>query len=72
MIGYQKKDNGQVNTFRNNSTGSKKRADVADGSDMIIDPELGRFLGEEFLPEKHKEDEIRLLNSSFPQRPSLK
>ena len=44
----------------------QKKTGVADGNDMTISSELDRFSGDEFLPEKYKDDEIRLANSVLP------
>ena len=48
------------------STSGKKTYTAPDGTVMVIDPELDRFSGDEYLPEKHKEAEIRLANSTLP------
>lgn len=37
------------------------------GINLTYNPELDKFSGDEFLPEKHKEDEIRLANSTLPK-----
>ncbi len=37
-----------------------------DGVKMTYNPDLDKFSGNEFLPEKHKEDERRLKKSKLP------
>jgi len=44
----------------------KKKYVAYDGTTVTINPELDRFSGDEYMPEKHKEDEIRLSNSVLP------
>ena len=47
-----------------------KKTSVSDGSDMIVNPELDKYAGDEFVPEKYKEDGIRLANSILPNSKS--
>jgi hypothetical protein len=69
MISHQQKDRKQAGAVKlggvHTSTPGKK-AYRANGSDMTIDPELDKFSGDEFIPEKHKEAESRLTNSLLP------
>jgi len=57
-----KKGNTKLETI-GASTAYKKTFTTTDGTVLIVDPELDRFSGDGYLPEKHKEDEIRLANS---------
>jgi hypothetical protein len=41
------------------------------GMNVTVNPDLSRFSGDEFLPEKHKQDEIRLKNSVIPDSSSF-
>jgi hypothetical protein len=63
MIGQQQKDRKHAATDKLNGVHAispVKKIRITDGNDMIINPELDKFSGEEFVPEKYKEDEIRL------------
>ena len=55
------------------TTSPVKDTTVTGGFDMTFDPELDKFSGNIFQPEKHKEDEARLANSTLPHSsPSFK
>ena len=69
MISQQQKDRKQATADKLDGVHAispVKKIRAADGSYMTIDPELDRFSGDEFIPEKHKEAEIRLANSILP------
>ena len=76
MINYQhkgRKQSGAAKSERNNTSTPQKKPHIADGSDMTYNPELDKFSGDEFMPEKYKEDGRRLANSTLPHSsPSFK
>ena len=73
MISHQQKGRKQAGTVKSNRAHADTFIKKTDGNDMTIDPELDKFSGDEYMPEKHKEDEIRLANSILPHAsPSLK
>lgn len=76
MISHQQKGRkqvGAVKSERSHASAPKKSPHIADGSDMTYNPELDKFSGDEFVPEKYKEDGRRLANSTLPHSsPSFK
>jgi hypothetical protein len=69
MISHQQKSGKQTGTdkLRNGYTKAPtKKVNQVTGIRMTVDPELDKFSGDEFVPEKHKEAEIRLANSNLP------
>ena len=76
MIGHQQKgikQAGAVKSERSHASTPKKKPDIAGGSDTTYNPELDKFSGDEFVPEKYKEDGRRLANSTLPHSsPSFK
>ena len=69
MIGHQQKNRKQERTAKLGGVHAAKpvtKKNVTDGSDMTINPELDKFSGDEYLPEKHKEAEILLAKSILP------
>lgn len=69
MIGHQQKTGKQAkadNAGKGDTVTSARKVRSADGSYMIVNPGLDKFSGDEFVPEKYKEDEARLANSILP------
>jgi hypothetical protein len=69
MIGHQQRGAKPKRTGKlsgANAITPKKNAKAFDGNDMTINPELDKFSGNAFEPEKYKEDEIRLAKSILP------
>jgi hypothetical protein len=74
MISHQqkgKKQVGAVKSERSHASAPKKSPHIADGSDMTYNPELDKFSGDEFVPEKYKEDGRRLANLTSTISPNL-
>jgi hypothetical protein len=73
MIDHQQKGSkkaGSVKVSGVREISQAKKTRVSDGSDMIINPELDKYAGDEFVPEKYNEDGIRLANSILPNSKS--
>ncbi|HEY8783622.1 MAG TPA: hypothetical protein VIM16_18490 [Mucilaginibacter sp.] len=69
MISHQQKGRKQAGAVKSNrvhAVSPVKKTRVTDGSDMTYNPELDKFSGDEFVPEKYKEDGVRLANSTLP------
>jgi len=70
MIGQKKTGMKQAGAVKKDhiqkGTPVKKTFTAYDGTIMTIDPELDKFSGDEYLPEKHKEAERILANSKLP------
>jgi hypothetical protein len=69
MIDHQQKGGkktGAVKLSGVREVSQAKKTRVSDGSDMIVNPELDKYVGDEFIPEKHKQAEIRLAKSILP------
>jgi len=70
MIGQKQKGRKQavaVKNIHNQADARVKKTFTAyDGTVLTIDPELDKFSGDEYLPEKHKEAERILANSKLP------
>jgi hypothetical protein len=69
MIGHQQKGRKQTATAKlagARETTTLKKPKMADESGMKYNPELDRFSADNFIPEKQKQAEARLANSSLP------
>ncbi|WP_309335846.1 hypothetical protein [Mucilaginibacter sp.] len=76
MISHQQKNGKQRETVKSDgieTNGPAKKKNGIEGQAMTVDSELDKFSGDKSLPEKHKEDEVRLANSILPRSlPSFK
>jgi hypothetical protein len=73
MIGSQqkgKKKRGTVKSTGGSENFAVKKNILIDGINITYSSELDKFTGDEFIPEKYKEDEIRLANSILPDSSS--
>ena len=69
MISHHQTGGKQARTVKSDrvhATTTVKKTFIADGSDMTINPELDKFSGDEFVPDKYKEEGTRLANSNLP------
>jgi len=69
MIGHQQKGRKQAATTKLagvQEITTLKKAKMVDESGMKYNPELDRFSADNFIPEKQKQAEGRLANSSLP------
>jgi len=69
MIGHQQKGRKRAATVKlagAHEINPLKKTKIADESGMTYNPQLDKFSAENFIPEKQKEAETRLANSSLP------
>jgi len=69
MIGHQQKGKKQaiaVKSSGNDEIGSGKKVKAISEGGMTYNPELDKFSGDQFIPEKHKEVEARFANRLLP------